>query len=698
MKKYILALVIFLAFQSSFATKYIIQSPFNHYENLYKGDLSNTVWYDWDVENAVQTYLYRGGLFVKSQSGAPVLQNNYLNDHEFLCINTTQLNSNDYVLAGTNNGKICIGSISSNQSVYWETEPRICNGKVNCIYVGDGLYLAGTDAGIFRTTSLGETWEITSLETAVKCICSNNNGIYLACTGDAEVYKSTDDGYNWTLINNIAGTVLFYYNDVFYSGTVAGLQQSTDGGENWSSINDATWTDITAITCFEENSVKYIYVGTASGDCYRANIATMYWHHKVVDNNNNPINSLVVQYNGSDYKLYAATDEGLFKCLTDDNISFDQLYIYLPTEPILQKEFKMLINYTAGNSNEYLFIACEGWSLFPNNIVEYNESAPSNPSNWGNFNCHGFAWHFKEGGLLGIINFNEPSGSLDGGPSYVIKNDNDPPVNWDYIQVIDNTKINNGEWEKVTYGYDMGHSAILEQIETPFEPTRVLSKWTPLGPLVRHYINDCPFETNKRYWKSSKKVSNSQNSNYLITSQFIGRQISTEGTTIIPDKGLVNYSIVEFYVAPMINHFVHLNPGFHARLGSFFHAYVATDANIPWEATASSKEVAISNKDLPKKKTGNKLNLKFHPNPATNEINIVAEINDYKGSCPVNIKIFSLIGNLKKEFILYNGLEANIDISEFHSGNYLILGETSIDNTEGTSVNLSDSEIIQILK
>ncbi|MCX6154133.1 MAG: hypothetical protein NT007_08235 [Candidatus Kapabacteria bacterium] len=43
-------------------------------------------------------------------------------------------------------------------------------------------------------------------------------------------------------------------------------------------------------------------------------------------------------------------------------------------------------------------------------------------------------------------------------------------------------------------------------------------------------------------------------------------------------------------------------------------------------------------------------------------------------------------------------VEANIDISDFHSGNYLILAETTIENTDIEPTKLTASDIILILQ
>ena len=62
----------------------------------------------------------------------------------------------------------------------------------------------------------------------------------LFVTAQGDVYKSTDDGYNWTKVFENNGcrftAVDFYDGNLVYAGGGSGLWRSTDGGDNWKEV------------------------------------------------------------------------------------------------------------------------------------------------------------------------------------------------------------------------------------------------------------------------------------------------------------------------------------------------------------------------------------------------------------------------------------------------------------------------------
>jgi photosystem II stability/assembly factor-like uncharacterized protein len=75
----------------------------------------------------------------------------------------------------------------------------------------------------------------------VYSVSSNGNNIY-ACAGINGAYKSSDNGENWTAINNgLSGhyvwTIKAAGNNLF-AGTYAGVYLSTDNGGNWIPVNN----------------------------------------------------------------------------------------------------------------------------------------------------------------------------------------------------------------------------------------------------------------------------------------------------------------------------------------------------------------------------------------------------------------------------------------------------------------------------
>ena len=124
------------------------------------------------------------------------------------------------------------------------------------------LYCAVYYSGIYKTTNSGQSW--TSVNTGFGAeagkvwqivIDPNNNqtlyaGLNTRGNGNIGIYKSTNGGQNWSLLNNTpAGDVLSLFVDnagKIYAGitdnfdyyTSGGLYRSADGGNSWSEILD----------------------------------------------------------------------------------------------------------------------------------------------------------------------------------------------------------------------------------------------------------------------------------------------------------------------------------------------------------------------------------------------------------------------------------------------------------------------------
>jgi len=182
--------------------------------------------------------------------------------------------------------------------------------NITAFYFADGLSLAGSYLyGIYRSTDVGNNWEITSYDYGadVTCFISLNDTLY-AGTYDQDVYRSDDSGYTWSRLtsgyftnekvralavhqgNPFAGTFgngifiaydrshfvpvngtlpnlyissLLSMEDKIFAGTSgAGVIYSTDNGDNWLQSNNGLNDSI--VTCMLHGG-DLILVGTNSG-------------------------------------------------------------------------------------------------------------------------------------------------------------------------------------------------------------------------------------------------------------------------------------------------------------------------------------------------------------------------------------------------------------------------------------------------
>ncbi len=106
----------------------------------------------------------------------------------------------------------------------------------------------------------------------------------------------------------------------------------------------------------------------------------------------------------------------------------------------------------------------------------------------------------------------------------------------------------------------------------------------------------------------------------------------------------LNSNFLDFYVAPMYNHFIELKPGFHAESGCKFHAFIKDycnddhpeyhDCHIPWEEYqtvplgSKSQDYDVINQLKNLNFSKPYLQLKIYPNPFSNYVKIDLEIKN----------------------------------------------------------------------
>lgn len=105
--------------------------------------------------------------------------------------------------------------------------------------------VAGTSEGVYITSDFGENWikkeiNTTGLYPSVRSVISILGTFYIASQNG--VQKTTDNGNNWSVINNGISTPFIYSLDykfdilqgsTIYAGTENGVFKTTDGGNNW---------------------------------------------------------------------------------------------------------------------------------------------------------------------------------------------------------------------------------------------------------------------------------------------------------------------------------------------------------------------------------------------------------------------------------------------------------------------------------
>lgn len=156
---------------------------------------------------------------------------------------------------------------------------------------GKTIYITGFAGGVWKTTNNGENWierngnypnNLPTLISgafaidAVRNILYFGGGyltIYYGGGGGMRIFKSTDDGVNWTSISNgipigsgISKIAISPQNpDIIFTATFHGLYKTTNGGNSWDKVIPITGADsVCTDVCFT-NSGNIVY---ASGPSY----------------------------------------------------------------------------------------------------------------------------------------------------------------------------------------------------------------------------------------------------------------------------------------------------------------------------------------------------------------------------------------------------------------------------------------------
>ena len=133
------------------------------------------------------------------------------------------------------------------------------------------------------TSAIAQTdfWQQTNgpIGGSVLALAINANGDVFAGTAGGGVFRSTDNGNNWSQINTgLTGTVVqaltINASGNIFAGTEVGVFRSTDNGDTWTQIN--TGLTATRVFALAINSSGDIFAGTVDiGICY-AKIDTLF--------------------------------------------------------------------------------------------------------------------------------------------------------------------------------------------------------------------------------------------------------------------------------------------------------------------------------------------------------------------------------------------------------------------------------------
>jgi len=196
-------------------------------------------------------------------------------------IRSLAINQSGYIFAGTSNGGIFR---STNYGDNWtEVNSGLLDTNVGNWYSSTnvralivspwGIY-AGTEAGVFRSINNGENWVETGLSAGyIRSLAVNSSGHIFAGVFWGGVYRSTDYGDSWTLLNNFYNSTVYSLaiNDSghIFAASEWNVYRSKDNGDTWTQINNGLYgaADYLSLAI---NSSGYIFAGNEYNEVYRS--------------------------------------------------------------------------------------------------------------------------------------------------------------------------------------------------------------------------------------------------------------------------------------------------------------------------------------------------------------------------------------------------------------------------------------------
>ena len=148
------------------------------------------------------------------------------------------------VFAGTENGSLYR---SEDGGRTWDLlQASIGEGPVNCLWVAPdfgegGVMVAGVGPRVFVSHDRGETWEAAAELPSSLLALAGNDQLLLAGLHDAGIFKSTDSGRTWQpssegLAARGFATLRAVGDTLYVMGPQEGLWASEDGGQNWRAV------------------------------------------------------------------------------------------------------------------------------------------------------------------------------------------------------------------------------------------------------------------------------------------------------------------------------------------------------------------------------------------------------------------------------------------------------------------------------
>jgi ligand-binding sensor domain-containing protein len=224
--------------------------------------------------------------------------------------------SGSNILASNHTGGSYI-AVNNNGAMWTPLTGSLTTNSVYAFATSGGIFFAGTDDGVFRSTDNGISWAPArnGLPPYIAIFClKGNDSTLFAGTFDSGMYRSTDKGNNWTSVNTGLPKAITYSTItdlVIDSGNVVAATQdqgvflSINNGATWSAVNSGlTDRNITSLAV----SGKNLFAGSYTGGIFLSTDHGISWVAKNSGLPSNPVYALIV----SGTNLFAGAGYGIW--------------------------------------------------------------------------------------------------------------------------------------------------------------------------------------------------------------------------------------------------------------------------------------------------------------------------------------------------------------------------------------------------
>jgi photosystem II stability/assembly factor-like uncharacterized protein len=276
----------------------------------------------------------------------------------------------EYIYAGMQGG---IYVSSDNGATWLRRNTGLSDLGITSITASNGIVLAGTiSAKVFRSTNAGLNWQVSSNGLPYSSIkfVAKAESIYFAANYNS-IYRSSNTGIDWipssSGIPNLEPNAFYYNDSLCWVGTNNGVFVSTDFGNSWSErslgLNNKKIKDFTS-------TGEYIFVLTEAG-CYRSNNQGMNWQ----ESSSGLISAFTGKLESIDGNIFAALGSyGIF-ISTDSGNSWNAWGYNFPptnTSALMFNDSLLFAGTTSGiYANDY---PDQEWLEMNNNLYAANVS------------------------------------------------------------------------------------------------------------------------------------------------------------------------------------------------------------------------------------------------------------------------------------------------------------------------------------